>query len=331
MVEPLCRVTAAGAQPAGQLCAEQVCRRRARRHGTETTAGGGVGHDGGRLRTVPEETVRKDTGPGQLLADCASCVGLCCVALGLTRSADFAIDKAPDEPCPNLLADHRCAVHPVLAETGFAGCVAYDCLGAGQKVVQVVFAGDASAPRHELTAAFRTVGPLHELLWYLRDARRRSETCELHGRLDAAHDEVDRLTRLDPAGVRAVDVQQRREAVRPLLAAASELVRAYVVAGLPTPGPGRRPGPGSDLAGAHLRRADLRGADLRGSLMVGADLRAVDLRGADVIGADLRGADLAGADLRDALYLTPSQVAAGRGDAATRLSAWVPRPRSWPH
>jgi uncharacterized protein YjbI with pentapeptide repeats len=131
--------------------------------------------------------------------------------------------------------------------------------------------------------------------------------------------------------VRAVDVQQRREAVRPLLAAASELVRAYVVAGLPTPGPGRRPGPGSDLAGAHLRRADLRGADLRGSLMVGADLRAVDLRGADVIGADLRGADLAGADLRDALYLTPSQVAAGRGDAATRLSAWVPRPRSWPH
>jgi len=320
MVEPLCRVTAAGAQPAGQLCAEQVCRRRARRHGTETTAGGGVGHDGGRLRTVPED----------LVADCASCVGLCCVALGLTRSADFAIDKAPDEPCPNLLADHRCAVHPVLAETGFPGCVAYDCLGAGQKVVQVVFAGDASTPRHELTAAFRTVGPLHELLWYLRDARRRPETHDLHGRLGAAHDEVDRLTRLDPAGVDGVNVQEQREAVRPLLAAASDLVRTYVVAGPPAPGPRRRPRPGSDLAGANLRGVDLRGADLRGSLMVGADLRDADLRGADVIGADVRGADLAGADLRDALYLTPSQVAAGRGDASTRLSAWVARPRSWP-
>ena len=268
--------------------------------------------------------------PEDLLADCGSCVGLCCVALGLTRSADFAIDKAPDQPCPNLQADHLCAVHPVLAETGFGGCVAYDCLGAGQKVVQVVFAGDTSAPRREQTAAFRTVGPLHELLWYLRDARRREETRALHDRLGAAHDEVDRLTRLDPAGVRAVDVEQQREVVRPLLAAASELVRAYVLQDQPARVAGRRPGPGADLAGAQLGGADLRGADLRGSLLVGADLRGADLGGADVIGADLRGADLAGADLRDALYLTPSQVAAGRGDARTRLSSWVPRPRSWP-
>lgn len=265
-----------------------------------------------------------------LLADCGSCVGLCCVALGLAKSADFAIDKAPDQPCPNLRTDHRCAVHPVLAETGFGGCVAYDCLGAGQKVVQVVFAADSGAQRHELTAAFRTVGPLHELLWYLRDARRRPEARVLHDRLGAAHDEVDRLTRLDPAGVRAVDVPRQRAAVRPLLSAASELVRAYVLEELHPPGHGRRPGPGADLAGAHLRGADLRGADLRGSLLMGADLRGADLRGADVIGADLRGAELAGADLRRALYLTPSQVAAGRGDASTRLSTWVPRPRSWP-
>ena len=214
--------------------------------------------------------MRDDTVPEDLLADCGSCVGLCCVALGLTRSADFAIDKAPDEPCPNLSADHRCAVHPVLAETGFDGCVAYDCLGAGQKVVQVVFAGDTSAARHQLTAAFRTVGPLHELLWYLRDARRRSETHELHGRLDAAHDEVDRLTRLDPAGVRAVDVQQRREAVRPLLAAASEVVRAYVVAGLPAPGSrvapgsGIRPGRGAPPRCRPAWRGPARLADGRG-------------------------------------------------------------------
>jgi hypothetical protein len=275
-----------------------------------------------------------------LLADCGSCVGLCCVALGLTRSADFAIDKPPDQACPNLMVDHRCAVHPVLAETGFGGCVAYDCLGAGQKVVQVVFAGDVSVPRPELTAAFRTVGPLHELLWYLRDALRRSETHELHGALGAAHDEVDRLTRLDPAGVRSVDVRQQREAVRPLLAEASGLVRAYVVREPSTRDLRRRPGPesdlegtdlaGTDLAGTDLAGADLAGADLRGALLVGADLHGADLRAADVIGADLRGADLAGADLRDALYLTPSQVAAGRGDASTRLSAWVPRPRSWP-
>jgi hypothetical protein len=272
--------------------------------------------------------------PDDLLAECGSCVGLCCVALGLTRSADFAIDKAPGQPCPNLQADHRCSVHHVLAETGFAGCAAYDCLGAGQKVVQVVFGGDTSAPRHELTEAFRTVGPLHELLWYLRDARRRPETHVLYRRLDAALETVEHLTRLDPAGVLAVDVQHQREAVRPLLAAASELLRAYVVEARPEGGTQQRrdrPGPGDDLAGAHLAGADLRGAELRGALLVGADLRGADLRGADLIGADLRGADLRGTDLRDALYLTPAQVAAGRGDAATRLSSWVPKPRSWLH
>ena len=274
--------------------------------------------------------------PDDLLADCASCVGLCCVALGLTRSADFAIDKAPDEACPNLQPDHRCVVHPVLAETGFGGCVAYDCLGAGQKVVQVVFAGDTTAARTEMTAAFRTVGPLHELLWCLRDARRRPEAAQLHGRLDAALDEVDRLTRLDPAGLHAVDVDERREAVRPLLAAASELVRTYAVKDLttrttaPSPMPTPMPGPRADLVGADLRGADLRGADLRGSVLVGADLRGADLRGADVIGVDLRGADLRGADLWQALYLTPAQAAAGRGDATTRLSPWVPTPRAWP-
>jgi uncharacterized protein YjbI with pentapeptide repeats len=268
--------------------------------------------------------------PDDLLADCSSCVGLCCVALGLTRSADFAIDKAPDETCPNLQTDHRCAVHPVLAEAGFRGCVAYDCLGAGQKVVQVVFAGDTTVARGEMTAAFRTVGALHELLWCLRDARRRPETAPLHGRLDAALDEVDRLTRLDPSGLQAVDVDERREVVRPLLAAASELVRAYAVeeptrATLPSP----LPGPRADLVGADLRGVDLRGADLRGSVLVGADLRGADLRGADVIGVDLRGADLRGADLRQALYLTPAQAAAGRGDATTRLSPWLPAPTAW--
>ncbi|MFD2352498.1 hypothetical protein ACFSTC_29280 [Nonomuraea ferruginea] len=36
----------------------------------------------------------------ELKADCASCSGLCCVALPFSRSADFAVDKAAERAVP---------------------------------------------------------------------------------------------------------------------------------------------------------------------------------------------------------------------------------------
>ncbi|WP_188037687.1 pentapeptide repeat-containing protein, partial [Actinotalea sp. JY-7885] len=77
------------------------------------------------------------------------------------------------------------------------------------------------------------------------------------------------------------------------------------------------------------RGTDLRRVGLRGAVLVGADLRRADLREADLLGADLRGADLAGADLSTALFCTPMQLAAARGDAATRLPSSVARPDHW--
>jgi uncharacterized protein YjbI with pentapeptide repeats len=100
----------------------------------------------------------------------------------------------------------------------------------------------------------------------------------------------------------------------------SELARAA------RPGPDHR---GAQLLGARLRGADLRGACFRGALLVGSDLRGADLRGADLLGTDLRGTDLSGADLRDTLFLTAAQVAAARGDAATRLPPDLARPGHW--
>ena len=74
-------------------------------------------------------------GPGLALrADCAQCVGLCCVAPAFAVSADFAIDKAAGQPCPNLQADFRCGIHAGLRDRGFRGCAVYDCFGAGQRV-----------------------------------------------------------------------------------------------------------------------------------------------------------------------------------------------------
>ena len=75
-------------------------------------------------------------------ADCASCAGLCCVAFAFDASDDFAIDKPADVPCPNLRDNYLCRIHDDLKGHGFAGCVRYDCLGAGQIVTQQVFGGD---------------------------------------------------------------------------------------------------------------------------------------------------------------------------------------------
>ncbi|MCF3594114.1 hypothetical protein LZG00_08885 [Rhodobacteraceae bacterium LMO-12] len=56
------------------------------------------------------------------------------MALAFDKGAAFAIDKPAAVPCPNL-ARHSCTIHDTLSDKGFAGCVAYECTGAGQRTV----------------------------------------------------------------------------------------------------------------------------------------------------------------------------------------------------
>lgn len=257
-----------------------------------------------------------------LRADCGNCFGLCCVAPAFSVSADFAIDKAAGQPCPNLRTDNRCAIHSRLRDRGFSGCTVYDCFGAGQQVSQVTFQGVDWRGSPRLAARMFHVFPvmrqLHELMWYLTEALALPQAGPLHGELRRALDGTEHLTRSGPDALAALDVAARRREVSALLLRASELVRA-----------GARPAPGRDLIGKDLRGADLRGADLRGAFLIRADLREADLRTADLIGADLRGAKLGGADLRDSLFLTQSQLDAATGDARTRLSPSLTRPSHW--
>jgi uncharacterized protein YjbI with pentapeptide repeats len=260
----------------------------------------------------------------RLTADCSRCAGLCCVALPFVASADFAVDKAAGTPCQHLRGDFRCGIHAGLREAGYPGCTVYDCFGAGQQVVQVTFGGRDWRSHPEtagsMFAVFPVVRVLHELLWYLTEARTLPAAAPLSDGLDAALAETDRLTAGTPEELAALDVEAHRRSVADLLGQVSDRARAR------SPGPDHR---GAQLLGARLRGADLRRASFRGALLVGADLRHADLRGADLLGADLRGADLAGADLRDTLFLTGAQVAAARGDAGTRLPPTLPRPQHW--
>jgi hypothetical protein len=259
-----------------------------------------------------------------LVADCGRCSGLCCVAPAFARSADFALDKPAETPCPHLRvsvpgrSDAPCSIHATLPERGFPGCVAFDCFGAGQRVDADWRDGPAAA--REAFDAFAVLRPLHEVLWYL------TEPCEdapadLRAELSRA---ATRVAGLTEGPLDGVDVVAVRAEIGELLGRVSAGVR-----GSSGPGHARADLVGRDLRSGRASKRALAGTTLRGALLMGADLRGVDLGRADLLGADLRGADLRGTSLARTLFLTGPQVAAARGDAATSLPDRVPRPSSW--
>lgn len=259
-----------------------------------------------------------------LVADCSSCFGLCCVALAFERSTDFPIDKRAGEPCVNLQTDFSCGIHSRLREEGFRGSAVYDCFGAGQQVAQVTFEGvswrDAPDTSAAMFAALPVMRQLHEMLWYLAEALTIQAAEPLQPELEKAYAATEALTRTDAEALAKLDLPKHRSGVDPLLQRTSELVRAG------HRGPEHR---GADLIGAKLAGANLRGANLRGALLIAAGLRGADLRDADLIGADLRDADLRGADLTGSLFLTQTQVNAARGDEHTKIPAALTRPAHW--
>jgi hypothetical protein len=217
----------------------------------------------------------------ELTADCARCVGLCCVVLPFSRSADFAFDKPAGTPCRHLAEDARCRIHDRLGESGMRGCVAYDCFGAGQSVTET-----GRIPH------FLVVEQVHEIAWYLADATDRgADVAAL-----VAETELLAASR-SPS---QPDVDDLRSRVAPALRAVAEAARSAY--------DNWRDLAGADLAGAAFRGEDLRGADLGGAVLLGADLAGTDLSDANFLGADLRGATLAGADLSRALFVTRRQL-----------------------
>ena len=125
-----------------------------------------------------------------LRADCARCAALCCVALAFDRSELFAIDKPAGACCPHLGHAGQCSIHAQRLQRGFGGCVGYDCLGAGQRVVQDLFGAaswqDDPTLLQPMLRAFWVVGRAHELMSLLEEA----------SKLSLSRGERRRLTRL---------------------------------------------------------------------------------------------------------------------------------------
>jgi uncharacterized protein YjbI with pentapeptide repeats len=269
-----------------------------------------------------------------LVPDCASCFGLCCVALPFAASADFPVDKPGGQPCHNLRTDFSCGIHAHLRATGWKGCTVFDCFGAGQQVSQVTFGGvswrDAPGTAGQMYAVLPVMRQLHEMLSHLGEALAISPDGAIEAELVAVQDEVEALTAATPEALLTLDLGALRGRVGPMLQRTSAAVRAEARrAGRAPKALPKRLGPGADLLGADLHGSDLRAADLRGAYLIAANLCGADLRMTDLLGADLRDADLRGADLTGALFLTQPQLTAARGNAATRIPPALRRPEHW--
>ncbi|WP_460272295.1 hypothetical protein [Celeribacter sp. ULVN23_4] len=139
--------------------------------------------------------------------DCSNCAALCCLALAFDQGDMFGHDKAAGMPCHNL-DGFACSIHPQLADKGYHGCVAFDCLGAGQRVTALFDetwreAPKRTAPMIEAFRVMREVQSLHQMLLAasalpLPDDKR----AELRGRiedLEQIKTELAMLAQFDPS------------------------------------------------------------------------------------------------------------------------------------
>lgn len=269
-----------------------------------------------------------------LQADCVNCFGLCCTALNIIASNDFAINKAAGTPCPNLQSDFRCQIHGSLREKGFKGCTVFDCLGAGQMVSQVTFNGQDWRRSPEIAEKMLRVFPimeqLYEMIAYITEALSYKLPRSLRVNLNEQLEQVQSLTRLDADTLLSLDITMYRLPVNELLLEASEHIRKDLILKMIGAQNMRKLNfRGSDWIGKKLKDKDLRAIDLRGAYLIAADMRNTDLRGVDFIGADLRDADLSGANLSTSIFLTQMQINSAKGDKKTSLPSYIQRPSHW--
>lgn len=278
---------------------------------------------------------KKDTTIGtkirhSLQADCQSCFGLCCTALNIVASSDFAINKPAGTPCPNLQDNYSCHIHSQLRETGFKGCTVFDCLGAGQQVSQVTFHGqDWRQSREHADKMFRVfpiMEQLYEMIAYVAEALSYQVDNMLYEQLLAQLKHLQQTIAQDADTLLALDMVAIRMPINALLLQTSEQIRQHSVKGKASRNLNQR---GADWMGKNLKGKDLRATDLRGSYLIAANLQDANLQGVDFIGADLRDTNLRGADLSTSLFLTQMQINAAQGDRSTKLPPYIKRPAHW--
>ncbi len=138
----------------------------------------------------------------QTRSDCSRCAALCCIAYPADKMPGFSASKEAGEPCPNLDACGLCRIYERRAEEGFSGCIAFECFGAGQHVVQHLFEGrdwrEDPALLRPMVDTFLAMRPVSDLLFLVRHA----------GTLDLTENEAEDVSRI---GLELAEIASSRE------------------------------------------------------------------------------------------------------------------------
>ncbi|MCA0044171.1 hypothetical protein [Celeribacter litoreus] len=149
--------------------------------------------------------------PDEFAPDCSNCAALCCVTLAFDKGESFGHDKPAGLPCHNLSDDFRCRIHADLAREGYHGCIAFDCLGAGQRVTALFSQNWRERPEAltEMMDAFRQMRAVQSLRQMLEAAVTlplpplvEAERREMAERLAGAVDDLALLEAFRPEPIR---------------------------------------------------------------------------------------------------------------------------------
>ncbi|MBN91605.1 MAG: hypothetical protein CL954_07350 [Erythrobacteraceae bacterium] len=117
----------------------------------------------------------------------------------------FAAAKEAGQPCPKLGHDGLCMIYADRAEQGFAGCIRFECFGAGQHVVQTLFEGRDWRDDREL------LGPMIETFLAMRPV---SDLAFLVSRALASGPDTDTTVRLEALQDELAEIAASRETLR---------------------------------------------------------------------------------------------------------------------
>ena len=258
-------------------------------------------------------------------SDCSKCSGLCCIALFFSKIDGFPIDKAPGQPCINLLKDYRCKIHSQLEKQKMKGCIGYDCFGAGQHVTQVIYQGqtwnDIPNQSMEIFDVFIIVFQLYQIRYYLTEATSLISAKPLKKSIQCLIDENIKMCHYRPKDILSLDLEQYRNKSNHILKQVCKLLQQSIHSenkkGL------------ANFPGGNFKGQDMSGADLSTKLLIAANFENSLFNGTLFLGADTRDTNFDDADLSEAVFLTQGQVNSAKGNRNTKLPYQLEYPSTW--
>lgn len=259
----------------------------------------------------------------ELQIDCEKCSGLCCVALYYTKTDGFPENKQAGVPCKHVMTDFRCDIHALLKTKKMKGCLAYDCIGAGQKVTQSCYLNENWKTNpdkaDEIFRVFMKVFQLHQIAWYLLEGLSLVSDDRTKAEIDALIAENIQMTATTATEILVMDIASYKMRANKALKKVSDQVVTDSSDGTAH----------KDYFGKNFKRANLDGRDFSMALMIAANLSGCSLKKTNFLGADMRDANIKDTDLSGCIFLTQMQINAAQGNSKTKLPTNLSRPSSW--